>query len=142
MRTGLTTLLRPGVCRECGCTMLTPCAEPVDEAGETQPCEWIDDEETRCSACALIFARSLGYVWQEARTPMITGAMPIEEAVALVASEAEAGHLVRVCSRCQHFKLRTTLSLHGFPNVSHGYCPPCLEAELAAIDLLEKGAAA
>jgi len=35
-----------GVCRWCGCTDATPC----DDGGE--PCRWVNQAETLCSACA------------------------------------------------------------------------------------------
>ena len=38
-----------GVCSMCGCTDLTPCVDEV--TGEC--CQWIDEEQTLCSDCAL-----------------------------------------------------------------------------------------
>lgn len=34
-----------GVCRECGCTMTTPCSDGP------QGCSWVDEHETKCSSC-------------------------------------------------------------------------------------------
>lgn len=43
-----TLVLRPGVCRVCGCTETTPCTVPVDD-GETGPCSWVDAAATLCT---------------------------------------------------------------------------------------------
>ena len=37
----------PGVCRVCGCTMVSPCSNP-----EHGYCWWWDGAETLCSHCA------------------------------------------------------------------------------------------
>lgn len=43
-----TVVLKPGVCRFCGCTETTPCTVPIDE-GETGPCSWVDANATLCT---------------------------------------------------------------------------------------------
>jgi hypothetical protein len=132
MRAGLTTLIRPGVCRECGCTALRACVIPGTDEG----CSWVDPEQTRCNVCALILGNSWFHQresWQPAREPMITGRMPIEIAIALVIHEARAGFLVHVCSACQDPELRAELTAAGMPNISHGLCPGCLDLALAEL---------
>lgn len=44
-----TGLLIVGQCQACNCTDALPCADPHTGL----PCEWVDDEHSFCSVCAL-----------------------------------------------------------------------------------------
>lgn len=57
-------VVQPGVCRVCGCTGETPC---IDQDG--QPCYWVDEDRTLCSACQPAAEDDGGERDQEDRPP-------------------------------------------------------------------------
>lgn len=138
MRTGLTTLLRQGVCRHCGCSHFAPCIDPDLGTG----CAWTDQTETSCSVCALLTAVRWQNPWKPVTDPMITEFMPLEVAIAISADAAHGGRLVSVCARCVDPRVRAWLTENGLPNVSHGYCQTCFDVLIAELETDRKAVAA
>ena len=77
-------------------------------------------------------ASLVGRSFLPAELPMFTGRCNPDVARGFTESELDSGRLVQVCSKCQTPELKDILA--GLPNVSHGYCRPCCDAEIAAID--------